>query len=94
MKGVIVVILCLFSLVSNASSLRAKDLVGIKMHTGRTILNLSLKESINVIKSLEKNDNIELRNEVVYPEEISGFFIGKIKDIQILEKKPNPKDYN
>lgn len=96
MKGLIVfAFCCLLSLGASASQgLKAHDVKGLKTHAGKIILNLSLQESTKVLKSLEADENIELRDEIIYPEEISELIVGKLTKARITEKRPNPKDYN
>jgi len=47
-----------------------------------------------VLESLELDENIELRDEVIYPEEVSELIMGRLTKARITEKRPNPKDYN
>ncbi len=95
MKGLIVFALCIVSLNSFAApKLKAKDVVGIKTHSGVAIRNLNLQESAKVLKSLEEGENIEIRDEVIYPEEVSELELRQLTKARITEKRPNPKDYN
>ena len=66
----------------------------LKTHSGKTIRNLSLQESTKVLKSLEADENIELRDQIIYPEEVSELVVSKLTKARITEKRPNPKDYN
>jgi hypothetical protein len=95
MKGFIVFALCLLSLGAQASQeFKAQRLIAIKTHSGKTFSNLSLQESTKVLESLEASENIELRNEVIYPEEVSELVVAKLTKARITAKKPNPNDYN
>ena len=95
MKGLIVFALCLLSLGAQASmEIMPQRIAALKTHSGKTIRNLSLQESTKVLKSLEADENIELRDEVIYPEEVSELIVGKLTKARITEKRPNPKDYN
>ena len=95
MKGFIVFALCLLSLGAEASmELKTKRIAALKTHSGKTILNLSLQESTKVLESLEADENIELRDEIIYPEEVSELIVAKLTKARITEKKPNPNDYN
>ena len=62
--------------------------------SGKTIKNLSLQESTKVLESLEADENIELRDEIIYPEEVSELEVVKLTNGRITAKRPNPKDYN
>jgi len=96
MKGFITLALCL--LVSfgaqAAPKLKAQDVIALKTHSGKEIRNLDLHESSKVLKSLESGDNIEIRDEVIYPEEVSELIVSKLTKARNTEKRPNPKDYN
>ncbi len=96
MKGLILfAVLCFLSLGPEASAaLKAQDVIALKTHSGKTIKNLSLQESTKVLKSLEAEENIELRDEVIYPEEVSELIIGKLTKSRLTEKRPNQGDYN
>ena len=96
MKGLIVFGFCLLlSLGANASEgLKAQDVKGLKTHSGKIIRNLSLQESTKVLESLEADENIELRDEIIYPEEVSELEVVKLTNGRITAKRPNPKDYN
>lgn len=95
MKGFIVFALCLLSLGAEASiELKSQQIAELKTQTGKTILNLSLQESTKVLESLEDDENIELRDEIIYPEEVSEVVFGKLTNVQITEKRPNQNDYN
>ena len=95
MKGFIVFTLCLLSLGAEASlDIKPQEVVSVKTHAGKIIHNLSLQESTNLLKSLETMENIELRDEVIYPEEISEVVLGKLTKIGFTAKRPNPEDYN
>ena len=94
MKGFILFVFCLLSLGVHASEIAAQDVVALKTHAGKIIRNLSLQESTKVLESLEANQNIELRAEIIYPEEVSELVVRKLTKGKITEKRPNPKDYN
>lgn len=95
MKGFIVFALCLLSLGAQASEVvKAQDVVALKTHSGKTILNLSLQESTKVLESLKADENIELRDEIIYPEEVSELVVAKLTKTKLTGKKPNPNDYN
>lgn len=96
MKGLILfAALCFLSLGTEAhAALRAQDVKGIKTHSGKIIRNLSLQESTKVLKSLKAAENIELRNEIIYPEEVSELIVGKLTKARLTEKRPNQDDYN
>jgi hypothetical protein len=67
---------------------------GFETLSGEIISNLNLQESSKVLKSLEAGENIELREEIIYPEEVSEVVVEKLTKARITEKRPNPKDYN
>lgn len=95
MKGLILFALCFLSFGAHASQvLKAQDVIAIKTHSGKTFRNLSLHESSKVLESLEAGENIELREEIIYPEEVSELVVEKLTKARITEKRPNPKDYN
>ena len=95
MKGLILFTLCFLSFGAHASlDLKAQDVIAIKTHSGKSFRNLSLHESSKVLESLEAGENIELREEIIYPEEVSEVVVGKLTKTRITEKRPNPKDYN
>ena len=96
MKGLIIFALLCFLLVGQTASaaLKAQDVIALKTHSGKIIKNLSLQESTKVLKSLEADENIELRDEIIYPEEVSELIVGKLTKARLTEKRPNPNDYN
>ena len=95
MKGFIVFALCFLSLGAQASmEIMPQRIAALKTHSGKTILNLSLQESTKVLKSLGAEENIELRDEIIYPEEVSEVILSKLTNVQITEKRPNQNDYN
>lgn len=95
MKGLIIIALLFLSLAAEASSsIKARDLVGLRTSDGKIFKNLSLQESTKVLESLELDENIELRDEVIYPEEVSELIVGRLTKARNTEKRPNPKDYN
>ena len=96
MKGLILFALCsLLSFGVHASpKVKAQDVIALKTHSGKSFKNLSLHESAKVLESLEQGDNIELRDEVIYPEKVSELVVSKLTKARLTEKRPNPKDYN
>ena len=94
MKGLITIMFCLLSLAASASNIKPRDLYGIKISTGEVIKNLNLSESTNVLKSLDQGENIEIRNKVIYPEQVTQLILGKLTKGRFAEKRPNPQDYN
>ncbi len=95
MKGLVLFCL-LFSIHLNlfAGTVKAQDLIGIKLKSGEVILDLKLKESVNLLKSLENEENIELRDRIIYPEEVSQLITRKLTNGRNSGKRPNPQDYN
>ena len=53
-----------------------------------------MQESTKVLKLLEQEENIELRDEIIYPEEVSELIVGKLTKARLTEKRPNQDDYN
>ena len=94
MKGLIIIALFLLSFGASASSINPKNLVGIQISSGEVIKNLSLSESTKVLKSLEEDENIEIRSRVIYPEEVTKLIVGVLTKARLTEKSPNPNDYN
>jgi hypothetical protein len=94
MKGLITIALCLLSFGASASSVKPQDLFGIKVSTGEVIRNLNLIESAKVLKSLHEGENIEIRQKVIYPEQVTKLILGKLTKGQLTERRPNPQDYN
>jgi hypothetical protein len=95
MKGLIAIVFCFLTLSVQASvGIKARDLTGIKLSSGEIIGNLSLQESTKVLKSLDQEQNIEIRTRVIYPEEVSQLIVSKLTNARLTEKKPNPQDYN
>ena len=95
MKGLIALLFCLLSLSVSASvGIKARDLTAIKLQSGEIIGNLSLQESSKVLESLDKEESIEIRSRVIYPEEVSQLIVAKLTKARLTEKKPNPQDYN
>jgi hypothetical protein len=95
MKGLILLFICSLSLAAQAApKLKAQDVVAFKTHSGKIIRNLNLQESTKVLESLEQDVNIELREEIIYPEEVSELIIRKLTKARLTEKKPNQGDYN
>ena len=95
MKGFIIFALCLLSLGVKASTTEiSPSVIGLKTHSGITFSNLSLQEGTKVLKLLEADENIELRNEIIYPEEVSELVYSRLTNFQNVEKRPNQDDYN
>lgn len=95
MKGIISLFLALFMMsFAHAASIKASDLTAIKLKSNEIIRNLSLQESTKVLKSLDKDENIEIRHRVIYPEEVSQLITRKLTNSRNSGKKPNPEDYN
>jgi hypothetical protein len=97
MKGIIALIFCFLALNVSAQaqvSKKARYLTAIKLTSGEMITHLSLQESSKVLKSLDLEVNIEIRERVIYPEEVSQLIMSKLTKVGIAEKKPNPQDYN
>jgi hypothetical protein len=69
-------------------------LSGIKLNSGEILSQLNPKESSKVLESLKINQNIEIRDRVIYPEEVSRLFEAKLTKDRLIEKNPNPQDYN
>lgn len=95
MKGLITIFFLFLALSANASEgIKARDLTGIKLSSGEIISKLSLQESTKVLKSLDREVNIEIRSRVIYPEEVTQLIVSKLTKAKLTEKKPNPQDYN
>ena len=95
MKGLIAIIFCLLAISVQASvGIKARDLAAIKLQSGEIIGNLSLQESTKVLKSLDEEQNIEIRARVIYSEEVSELVVRKLTNARLTEKRPNPQDYN
>jgi hypothetical protein len=95
MKGLIAVIFCLLAISANASEgINGRPLAAIKLESGELIGNLSLEESDKVLESLDLDENIEIRERVIYPEEVSRLIVKKLTKLRLTEKKPNQGDYN
>jgi hypothetical protein len=94
MKGLLAIIFFVIANIAVASSIKASDLVAIKLRSNEIIKNLSLQESTKVLKSLDNDENIEIRSRVIYPEEVSQLITGKLTKGRNSGKRPNPEDYN
>ena len=95
MKGLIAILFCLVTLSAHASlGIKARDLTAIKLESGEIISNLSLQESTNVLKSLDLEENFEIRSRVIYPDEVEQLIVSKLTNAKLTGKKPNPQDYN
>lgn len=99
MKGLIALVLFALGLALSmnaeaAPALKGKEIKTLKTSSGKVFKNLSFQESTNVLESLESAENIELRDEIIYPEEVTEIVVGGLTKARIVEKRPNPKDYN
>ena len=95
MKGLFILLLCFISLNLQASlAIKAQELKAMRLSSGEIINNLSLQESTKVLKSLDLEQNLEIRARVIYPEEVTGLIVSKLTKARLTEKKPNPQDYN
>ena len=94
MKGLTIIFALTLSFIANAGSVRPQDLVAIKLKSNEVIRNLTLKESTKILKSLDNDENIEIRRRVIYPEEVTQLITGKLTKKGISGKRPNPEDYN
>ena len=95
MKGLIIFCMLFLSFaVQAAPALKGHQIVSLKTSTGKIFKNLSSEDSTKVLESLESDENIELADEIIYPEEVTEVIVGKLTKARIVEKRPNPKDYN
>ena len=95
MKGLIIFALCLLSLGVEASLVDMQvSVIELKTHSGINFSNLSLQEGTKVLELLEADESIELRNEIIYPEEVSELVYTQLTNFQNVEKRPNQDDYN
>ena len=94
MKGLIIIVFSLVSFGAYAFSINPANLVAIKISTGEVIKNLTLKESTNILKSLDEGENIEIRSKIIYPEQVTKLIVGRLTKARLTEKSPNPNDYN
>jgi hypothetical protein len=99
MKGLIILVLFALSLAVSmnaeaAPALKGKQIKALKTNSGKVFENLSFQESTKVLESLESDENIEIREEIIYPEEVTEIVVGRLTKARIVEKRPNPKDYN
>lgn len=95
MKGLIVLALCFLSLGAEAAMNRdAQSVVGLVTYDGFIIDNLSLQESTNLLESLEQGEAIEIRDQVIYSEEVSNLIWDGLTGDAFTAKRPNPQDYN
>ena len=95
MKGLIAIFFCFLAISAHASSgIKAQELKGLRLSSGEIINNFSLQESTKVLKSLDQEQNIEIRARVIYPEEVTSLIVAKLTKARLTEKKPNPQDYN
>ena len=95
MKGLIASIFCLLSFSLSASvGIAPQNISALKLQSGEIIKNLSLQESTKVLESLSKEENIEIRSRVIYPDEILQLIVAKLTNARLTEKSPNPQDYN
>lgn len=95
MKGLITLFFALMMTVSaHAAAIKAENLVAIKLTSNEVIRNLSLQESTKVLKSLDNDQNIEIRSRVIYPEEVKELITARLTNGRNSGKRPNPNDYN
>lgn len=95
MKGLLFLSMCLLSLNASASlNAEQSKIIGFKTYSGESFLNLNLHESSKVLESLRTDSSIELREQIIYPEEVSELIPGKLTKIIFTEKRPNQSDYN
>ncbi len=95
MKGFIIFALCLLSLGVKATMVNMPiSVTGLKTHNGIVFSNLSLQEGTKVLELLKADERIELRNKIIYPEEVSELVYSRLTKFQIIEKRPNQGDYN
>ena len=94
MKGLIAIAFCLLSLGASASLGHKGALVAIEISSGEVIKNLTREESANVLKSIDEGENLELRQQIIYPEEVAQLFFGGLTKGKFVERRPNPQDYN
>ncbi len=95
MKGLVILVMSLvFSFAANAHAIKASELLAIKLSSNEVIANLSIQESAKVLKSLDNDQNIEIRSRVIYPEEVSQLITRKLTNGRNSGKRPNPNDYN
>lgn len=95
MKGLIIFCMLFLSFAAQAApALKDHQIVSLKTNTGKIFENLSSEDSTKVLESLESDENIELADEIIYPEEVTEVIVGKLTKARIVEKRPNPKDYN
>lgn len=95
MKGIIALFLS-FIIINSAfaASIRPENLVAIKLKSREMIKNLSLEESTKVLKSLDLDENIEIRDRIIYPEEVSQLVTRSLTNGRNSGKRPNQNDYN
>jgi hypothetical protein len=74
--------------------IKVQELKGLTLSSGEIINNLNLQESTKVLKSLDQDENIEIRARIIYPEQVSQLLVSKLTKARLTEKKPNPQDYN
>jgi hypothetical protein len=94
MKGLIFIALILLSIGASASQTKPGNLYGIKVASGEVLKNLTLRESTKVLKALSENENIEIREKIIYPEQITSLIVSELTKYKLIEKSPNPQDYN
>lgn len=99
MKGLIVLALCLLSLgtqaaMTNEYKREGGRVRGLETHDGIIIKNLNLQEGTKVLKSLEEGEAIEIREQIIYPEEVSHLIWGRLTEPAFTAKRPNQPDYN
>lgn len=94
MKGLLLICMSLITLSAQAENTEyPSEIIGLKMHSGEIISNLSLHESSKVLESLETSSNIEIREKIIYPEEVSQVLRRDLTNLPIIAKRPNQSDY-
>lgn len=94
MKGMLLISMFVFSMQAHASfEEKLTKIEGFETLSGEIISNLNLQESSKVLKSLETSSNIEIRDRVFYPEEVSQLIGSKLTKGPITAKRPNQGDY-
>lgn len=94
MKGMLLISIFLLSFQAHASiDEKLTKIEGFATLSGEIISNLNLHESSKVLESLKTSSNIEIRERVFYPEEVSQLIGGNLTKGPITAKRPNQGDY-
>lgn len=94
MKGMLLISMFLFSIQANASiNEKLTKIEGFETLSGEIISHLDLHESSKVLESLKTSSNIEIRDRVFYPEEVSQLIGSNLTKGPITAKRPNQGDY-